>query len=474
MSAAPVPPPLAAPAGRIDQDARQDPPGSARSLGWSTCSHLEVPQISPEKSRSHRGLASPGGWCGERAGSCFLGAFEALTDSVKKWVCRVWLLLSRSGKGLQLSAMEEKEPEVLLNDGLVKGADTPATNYTQSPSRHQEDNPKSTAGKNVLSLFDGIGGAYHALVKAGIPIMTYRSSEVDRDCNALLETKVPGINHLGSVYGIKVKSGVDILIGGSPCKDLAGCNTKGEGLNGDESKKFFEFVRILRESSPSHFFFENVGSMTKESQEKMSSILGCKPIRVDAGIFSPQRRVRLYWTDIQKIPIPSEASDLVLRDVEDQMPGTEAELAAKYKPIYELVPTGGCWRDLPKNHPERVRMEETRAKYKKETGKNPGGQSSFWRVFGLDEKAPTLLAEGTRQRMTRFVLRDSQGRLRYPTRSEVARLQGFPADYLDGVPNITKAYRMAGNAFQVDTVAHLLSGLTTTIQGNRDGRPPQP
>ncbi|XP_074276349.1 DNA (cytosine-5)-methyltransferase DRM2-like [Silene latifolia] len=116
-------------------------------------------------------------------------------------------------------------------------------------------------GINVLSLFSGIGGAEVALHRLGVRLKTVVSvekSEVNRDIvrvwweqtnqkGILIDIddvqKLTGdrIEQLISVYG-----GFDLLIGGSPCNNLAGSNrVSRDGLEGKESSLFFDYCRIL-------------------------------------------------------------------------------------------------------------------------------------------------------------------------------------------------------------------------------------
>ncbi|ESQ28293.1 hypothetical protein EUTSA_v10019614mg, partial [Eutrema salsugineum] len=117
-------------------------------------------------------------------------------------------------------------------------------------------------GIKVLSLFSGIGGGEVALRRLQIPmkvIVSVEISEVNRNILRSFweETKQMGdvliefkdvqalddhkIEELMDHYG-----GFDLVIGGSPCNNLAGANRVSRtGLEGDQSSLFFEFCRIL-------------------------------------------------------------------------------------------------------------------------------------------------------------------------------------------------------------------------------------
>ncbi|KAL2901585.1 hypothetical protein RDABS01_026667, partial [Bienertia sinuspersici] len=116
-------------------------------------------------------------------------------------------------------------------------------------------------GIKVLSLFSGIGGAEVALHRLGIPLKTVVSvelAEVNRNIQRSWweQTNQKGIlvdiadvqqltndrlEQLISSFG-----GFDLVIGGSPCNNLAGSNrVSRDGLEGKESSLFFDYMRIL-------------------------------------------------------------------------------------------------------------------------------------------------------------------------------------------------------------------------------------
>ncbi|WZZ68476.1 hypothetical protein YC2023_079846 [Brassica napus] len=121
--------------------------------------------------------------------------------------------------------------------------------------------PLYPKGINVLSLFTGIGGGEVALHRLQIPmklVVSVEISEVNRnifrsfweqtnqrgdliefrDVEELDDHKIEG---LMDQYG-----GFDLVIGGSPCNNLAGANRVSRtGLEGDQSSLFYDYCRIL-------------------------------------------------------------------------------------------------------------------------------------------------------------------------------------------------------------------------------------
>lgn len=163
---------------------------------------------------------------------------------------------------------------------------------------------------NVLSLFDGISCGQIALQRSGIKINNYYASEINEDSIKITRNNFPNTIHLGDVKKIMGSElpKIDLLIGGSPCQDLSNAKIDGRGLDGEKSKLFYEFVRILKEVKPKWFLLENV-KMKKEWQDIITNILGVSPIELNSNLVAAQNRKRLYWTNIPNIKKPQDKKD---------------------------------------------------------------------------------------------------------------------------------------------------------------------
>ncbi len=161
----------------------------------------------------------------------------------------------------------------------------------------------------VLSLFDGISCGRLALRKANIPVEVYYASEIKKSAIKVTQKHFPDTKQLGDVTMIdfsKFKGKIDLLIGGSPCVDFSSVpGGSHQGLKGEKSGLFFEYLRALKEVAPKYFFLENV-VMKKSEQDKISALLGVKPIEIDSALVSFQRRRRLYWTNIPGVQLPTD------------------------------------------------------------------------------------------------------------------------------------------------------------------------
>ncbi|WCJ34962.1 DNA (cytosine-5)-methyltransferase DRM2 [Euphorbia peplus] len=116
-------------------------------------------------------------------------------------------------------------------------------------------------GINMLSLFSGIGGAEVALHRLGIKlknVVSVEKSEVNRN---IVRSWWEQTNQTGNLIDmddvqdlqegkieqfIRSFGGFDLIVGGSPCNNLAGSNRlHRDGLKGKESSLFFDYWRIL-------------------------------------------------------------------------------------------------------------------------------------------------------------------------------------------------------------------------------------
>ena len=367
-------------------------------------------------------------------------------------------------------------------------------------------------GITVLSLFDGMSCGQLALQKLGIKVKQYYAAEIDKHAIQVTQHNFPNTIQLGDVTKVFAKDlpKIDLLIGGSPCQ---GFSFAGKQLAFDDprSKLFFEFVRLKNECNPTYFMLENV-KMKKEFEIIISKYMGVAPIEINSALLSAQNRVRLYWTNIANEPyglfgdmqcmIPQPKDKwILLRDI------LETDVTDKHYLSDKAIATAIRKSDIginPKiNHDKSgtVTCGNQSAKFSIDNsttlivasrGRNPENPKS--RESGLNteqmleprydgktncltsvqkdnlvceimgEKANTLtpdayLATGERNRDEngKAVLTSMcDRRLRRLTPTECERLQTVPDGYTTIVSD-TQRYRMLGNGWTVDVIAHIFS-----------------
>ena len=289
---------------------------------------------------------------------------------------------------------------------------------------------------NVLSLFDGISCARVALERAGIPVTTYWASEIDKYAIQISRKNYPDIFHIGDVTTVQGLMPVDILIGGSPCQDLSIAKRGRKGLDGERSGLFWEYVRILHETKPKYFILENVASMPKEAKQVITDALGVEPIMIDAALVSAQRRKRLFWTNIPNVQQPEDRG-ILLQDILEH---GEADRLKSYC-IDANYHKGSNWEQYKKKGRRQLIVSPVALRNRGQ-GKKP--------EYNKTGKANSLTTVYTDSMVKENLV------IRKLSPIECERLQGLPDNYTDGVSH-SQRYKMLGNAFNVDVVAHILS-----------------
>jgi DNA-cytosine methyltransferase len=294
---------------------------------------------------------------------------------------------------------------------------------------------------NILSLFDGISCAKLALEKAGININKYYASEVDKFAIQVSKANHPEIIHLGDVRNINIKTlpKIDILIGGSPCQDLSNAQS-GLGLKGEKSRLFYEYIRILEEVKPKYFLLENVKN---KWAEMMSDIVGVDFIDINSNLFSAQSRPRYYWTNIKHNVLPTKLSVEVLKDI--VCDSVDEKYYYKKQPVLDYL------KDLKFDNKKNSSKDGILKKFEFPRDVHNDKERQR-RVYDLESKSPTLLARSDTTKIYHH------GKVRKLTPLECERLQKIPDNYTSCCSD-TQRYKMIGNAFTVDVIAHLLKGI---------------
>ena len=165
----------------------------------------------------------------------------------------------------------------------------------------------------LLSLFNGIGGAFRAYDVAGVTPCYRIAVECDKAANRITLRTWPGTELVKDValvtrplvreWSRKYSQVEEIhLWAGFPCTELSRVKFDRLNLEGGQSKLFWEIPRIrtlLEEEFGSDIVIkevlENVASMDREACQEISQELGRSPYRVDCVQAVPMRRPRYCW-----------------------------------------------------------------------------------------------------------------------------------------------------------------------------------
>ena len=221
--------------------------------------------------------------------------------------------------------------------------------------------------------------------------------------------------------------------------------------------------------------------MKQEFQDIITEYLGIEPIVINSNLVSAQNRTRYYWTNIPNITQPKD-KELLLKDItEDGLQSLGLAKRGRYNEDgkvvqnYELNGTekSNAMTTVSKDTLLFIPIDKHSSKSGlvclggliKPTHKlwlNDGKllQRNFSqgnRVYSSEGKSANLNANSGGIG-GKTGLYEIDGVIRKLTPLECERLQTVPDNYTSCVSN-TQRYRMLGNGWTVDVIAHIFKGL---------------
>ncbi len=287
----------------------------------------------------------------------------------------------------------------------------------------KKDHSTEEKGLNVLSLFDGISCGKVAIERAGFKINQYYASEIDKPAIEVSKDNHPEIIRMGDIEDWKnwdiEWSKIDLIVAGSPCQ---GFSFSGKQLAFDDprSQLFFKFVDIYRhieEKNPKvKFLLENV-KMKKETLTAIDKILGVESLPINSKLLSGQSRPRHYWANWDVSP--PEDKGVLLADILE--PGEHKDYWISEKHKKRLLTSTDLKKHFSAIEPDKALCMTAR-------------QYGNWK--------------GT-------YIKVGESDYRQLTHTECERLQTLPDGYTRKASNAQR-YKMLGNGWTVDVVAHLI------------------
>ncbi|MCP4477818.1 MAG: DNA cytosine methyltransferase [Planctomycetaceae bacterium] len=323
---------------------------------------------------------------------------------------------------------------------------------------------------NVLSCFDGMSCGQIALNRIGIKPKKYYASEIDKHAIKVTQTNFPETIQVGDIQDVdpELLGHIDLIIGGSPCQ---GFSFAGKQLAFDDPRSvlFFNFVELLEQlrlKNPNiKFLLENV-KMKKEYLAVISKMLGVEPVCINSSLVSAQNRVRYYWTNISELSQPRDL-DICLADIIESGVVDRKKsycIDANYfkggnlKSYFEKRRRQLVFRSADILDADTdVKCGAIRGRYivggKQQDHKIKPARLTEQRIeIRKDDKtnAPTTVQKDN------IIITGEKYRKLTPTECE--RLQTVPDNYTNHVSN-TQRYKMLGNGWTVDVIAHIFEGL---------------
>jgi len=294
--------------------------------------------------------------------------------------------------------------------------------------------------KNILSICNGMSCGNISLDAAGITYDNFYTSEIYNKALITEKALFPNNIQLGDVYKINYNDipKIDLLIGGTSCQNLSiavvNNYSHNQGLEGEKSKLFYEYLNLKKILKPKYFLLENVASMRNSDRDIISKLLEVEPVMLDSANFGAQDRKRYFWTNFPIKESPNSAkvlNDIVL-DTKD--------VASKYWYDKDFIYNGDD------------------AKIQCTLGIN--GHDILKRVHNLNNKCGTLTTcTGGNQQKKVF----QNGKCRKLTPYEYGLLQNVDKDILKKMFDLEFAdghyYSLFGNGWDIKVLTHIFKSL---------------
>lgn len=380
-------------------------------------------------------------------------------------------VMARMGKNQTVSMESIEKICIVLNCGISDVLEI------------KSDEPESKRTFTTIELFAGAGGLALGVERAGFK--TIGLVEIDKDASDTLRKNRPEwrvINDdianvscldLQDYFGI-AKDELDLLSGGAPCQSFSYAG-KRLGLEDARGTLFYHYAKFLEQLQPKMFLFENVkGLLTHDKGrtyktitdifESTGYVIQKKVLNAwDYGV--AQKRERLITIGIRKdlvgkihfdFPKPHEYKP-VLKDVLLDCPESQGTPYSEYKrKIFELVPPGGYWRDIP---------EDIAKEYMKSCWYMEGGRTGILRRLSLDEPSLAVLTSPSQKQTDRCHPLEA----RPFTIRENARCQSFPDEW-EFCGGISSQYKQVGNAVPVNLAYDIALQIKKALEDSICGR----
>lgn len=271
-----------------------------------------------------------------------------------------------------------------------------------------------------------------------------------------------------------------------------------------QSYLFWEYIRLLNEVKPKYFLLENV-EMGSKWEAVFNKAIGSNGLHINSALVSAQNRKRIYWSNINikeydlfgslrpNIPDPKDKKILLKHILQTDVPDkyfikNVSKLLRLKRNItdshregskggtgslsrndgntnaIEIVAMrgrgtkGSIEQQLESNGTQKTNSITTVQKdnlvmqlnpLKESNGCQPYQQN---RIYDADGISPALMAQMSSK--THAIL-EKASRIRRLTEIECERLQTVPDNYTNHVSS-TQRYKMLGNGWTVDVIAHIL------------------
>jgi len=372
----------------------------------------------------------------------------------------------------------------------------------------------------LATMFSGIGAIEFALKRLKLESNIIFASDNDKfvkqsyfENYKIDESR--WYNDVHDIDGTKYQGEVDLLVGGSPCQSFSMIG-KRRGLEDTRGTLFYEFARVVKESQPKVFIYENVKGLINHDKGKTFEIikatfdeLGYKYYHkvINAKNYGvPQHRERIFVVGFKdksidfKFPESIELEHTMQDFLEDYIEtkyylkekGVKFVTSSKNRKKRYTQINGdiaicqkanqqfnwhGDFRYEEKNEQEEAEfifdVNEVEEKYylseKIKTYVLAGGTKNFKTSTKTDLEVARPLLQSMHKMHRAGVdnyVTHNKGRIRKLTPKECLRLMGF-GDEFKQIVSDTQMYRQAGNSIVVDVLIAILKEMDITRFGEK-------
>jgi len=389
----------------------------------------------------------------------------------------------------------------------------PENDLKQSWTEKEFENPK--AKLRIATMFSGIGAIEYAFKRLKLSSEIIFASDIDKYVKQsyFANYKINEKNwydNVQDINGTKYKGKVDLLVGGSPCQSFSMIG-KRKGFADTRGTLFYDFARVIKESQPKVFIFENVkGLINHDKGNTFATIkatfdeLGYKYFTQvmnskDYGV--PQHRNRIFVIGFKdnsvnfEFPKPIKLEYKMQDFLEDY---TDSKYYLKEKGVKFVTSSKNRKKRYTQINGDIAICQKANQQFNWhgdfifESKEIPEFNELIFDVNEVEEKYYLLektkkyvLTEGTKKFKTSIktdleiarpllqsmhkmhragvdnYVTHNKGRIRKLTPKECLRLMGFRDDFKQEVSD-TQMYRQAGNSIVVDVLIALLKQMDIT------------
>ncbi|MCD8423586.1 DNA (cytosine-5-)-methyltransferase [Tenacibaculum finnmarkense] len=367
----------------------------------------------------------------------------------------------------------------------------------------------------IATLFSGIGAIEYAFKRLKLDTEIIFASDIDKFVKqSYFEnyniSEERWYNDVRELDGKKYKNEIDILVGGSPCQSFSMVG-KRKGLDDTRGTLFYEFARIVKESQPKIFIYENVKGLINHDKGNTFEIMKATFDELGYRYFYqvmnaknygvPQHRERIFVVGFKdkkvnfSFPEPVNLEPKMQDFLEDY---TDSKYYLSEKGVKFVTSSKNRKKRYTQINGDIAICQKANQQFNWhgdfifESIEKPEFDELIFDVNEVEEKyylsektTKYVLSEGTKNFKTKIktdlevarpllqsmhkmhragvdnYVTHNKGRIRKLTPKECLRLMGFRDDFKQVVSD-TQMYRQAGNSIVVDVLISLLKQIDIT------------